>query len=184
MHLSLRRRQRSNWPCPCREAPAQSLGQPTLTALAATIIVKRKSYYEALEAANKQNEITVWPAPCDFRRGERTRRSYFKRGGEQLPRLGTGAALGHESLALTFCLATRRCMNLRRSLYRSSTSLRRHGKNQHGQDCQDEACNQRKKMVMRMGPKIPIAGPAKMRQGLHDQPPVTIKQQTRFSVSL
>lgn len=39
---------------------AQSLGQPTLTALAATILVRRKSYYEALEAANKENEITLW----------------------------------------------------------------------------------------------------------------------------
>jgi Fic family protein len=41
---------------------AQSLGQPTLIALAATILAKRKSYYEALEAANKQNEITAWLA--------------------------------------------------------------------------------------------------------------------------
>ncbi len=39
---------------------AQSLGQPTLTALAATILARRKSYYEALEAANKENEITHW----------------------------------------------------------------------------------------------------------------------------
>jgi Fic family protein len=39
---------------------AQSLGQPTLTALAATILARRKSYYEALEAANKCNEITDW----------------------------------------------------------------------------------------------------------------------------
>jgi len=39
---------------------AQSLGQPTLTALAATILARRKSYYEALEAANKENEITCW----------------------------------------------------------------------------------------------------------------------------
>jgi Fic family protein len=39
---------------------AQSLGQPTLTALAATILARRKSYYEALEAANKENEITRW----------------------------------------------------------------------------------------------------------------------------
>jgi Fic family protein len=30
--------------------------------LAATILAKRKSYYEALEAANKQNEITAWLA--------------------------------------------------------------------------------------------------------------------------
>ena len=41
---------------------AQSFGQPTLTALAATILARRKSYYEALEAANKQNEITAWLA--------------------------------------------------------------------------------------------------------------------------
>jgi Fic family protein len=42
------------------KALAQSLGQPTLTALAATILARRKSYYEALEAANKENEITGW----------------------------------------------------------------------------------------------------------------------------
>lgn len=42
------------------KALAQSLGQPTLTALAATILTRRKSYYEALEAANKENEITRW----------------------------------------------------------------------------------------------------------------------------
>lgn len=41
---------------------AQSLGQPTLTALAATILARRKSYYEVLEAANKENEITDWLA--------------------------------------------------------------------------------------------------------------------------
>jgi Fic family protein len=41
---------------------AQNLGQPTLIALAATILAKRKSYYEALEAANKRNEITEWLA--------------------------------------------------------------------------------------------------------------------------
>src|SRR5205807_2260274 len=39
---------------------AQSLGQPTLTALVATILVRRKGYYEALEEANKRNEITGW----------------------------------------------------------------------------------------------------------------------------
>ncbi len=39
---------------------AQSLGQPTLTALDATILAKRKSYYTALEAANKDNEVTDW----------------------------------------------------------------------------------------------------------------------------
>ena len=42
------------------KALAQSLGQPTLAALAATILSRRKSYYEALEAANKENEITRW----------------------------------------------------------------------------------------------------------------------------
>jgi Fic family protein len=42
------------------KALAQSLGQPTLTALAATILARRKSYYEALEAVNKENEITRW----------------------------------------------------------------------------------------------------------------------------
>ena len=41
---------------------AQSLGQPTLTALAATLLARRASYYDALEAANKQNEITGWLA--------------------------------------------------------------------------------------------------------------------------
>jgi len=42
------------------KALGQSLGQPTLTALAAAILARRKSYYEALEAANKGNEITRW----------------------------------------------------------------------------------------------------------------------------
>lgn len=44
------------------KALAQSLGQPTLTALAATILTRRRSYYDALEAANKQTEITGWLA--------------------------------------------------------------------------------------------------------------------------
>jgi len=43
------------------KALAQSLGQPTLTALAATILVRRKAYYAALEAANKSNDVTAWP---------------------------------------------------------------------------------------------------------------------------
>jgi Fic family protein len=42
------------------KALAQSLGQPTLTATAATILARRKSYYDALETANKQIEITGW----------------------------------------------------------------------------------------------------------------------------
>jgi Fic family protein len=42
------------------KALAQSTGRPALTALAATILLRRKAYYDALEAANKQNEITGW----------------------------------------------------------------------------------------------------------------------------
>ncbi len=42
------------------KALAQGLRQPTLIALAATILARRKAYYEALEAANKVNEITAW----------------------------------------------------------------------------------------------------------------------------
>jgi Fic family protein len=41
---------------------AQNLGQPSLIALAATILARRARYYAALEAANKQNEITNWLA--------------------------------------------------------------------------------------------------------------------------
>jgi len=41
---------------------AQSLGQPSLIALAATILPRRARYYAALEAANKSNEITEWLA--------------------------------------------------------------------------------------------------------------------------
>jgi Fic family protein len=39
---------------------AQSLGHPTLTALAATILAKRNAYYAALEANNKRQEVTPW----------------------------------------------------------------------------------------------------------------------------
>lgn len=42
------------------KALAQSAGRPTLTALAATMQVRRKEYYLALEAANKSNEVTGW----------------------------------------------------------------------------------------------------------------------------
>jgi Fic family protein len=42
------------------KALAQGFGQPTLTALAATILLRRKTYYVALEAANKSNEVTAW----------------------------------------------------------------------------------------------------------------------------
>lgn len=44
------------------KALAQTIGRPTLTALAATILAKRKDYYDALEANNKLNEITEWIA--------------------------------------------------------------------------------------------------------------------------
>lgn len=39
---------------------AQNLGQPTPVVLAATILARHKSYYEALESASKGNEITRW----------------------------------------------------------------------------------------------------------------------------
>lgn len=42
------------------KALAQCLGQPTLTALAATILIRRTAYYAALEAANKDTEATSW----------------------------------------------------------------------------------------------------------------------------
>lgn len=41
---------------------AQSLGQPTLIVLAATILARRARYYHALEAASQRNEITDWLA--------------------------------------------------------------------------------------------------------------------------
>lgn len=42
------------------KALAQSLGQPSLIALAHTIQRRRKAYYAALERNNKTNEITDW----------------------------------------------------------------------------------------------------------------------------
>jgi len=42
------------------KALAQCLGQPTLIALAYTIERNKKTYYTALEQANKRNEITPW----------------------------------------------------------------------------------------------------------------------------
>ncbi|HMF75005.1 MAG TPA: Fic family protein [Bryobacteraceae bacterium] len=42
------------------KALAQSLRQPTLIAVAATILANRKAYYEVLEAANRNNEMTAW----------------------------------------------------------------------------------------------------------------------------
>src|ERR1035437_10194255 len=42
------------------KALAQSFGQPPLIALAATMLIRRKAYYEALEVANKGNNLTPW----------------------------------------------------------------------------------------------------------------------------
>ena len=42
------------------KALAQCLGRPSLVALAATILLRRKAYYAALEAASTGNEITSW----------------------------------------------------------------------------------------------------------------------------
>lgn len=42
------------------KALAQSARRPTLNALAATILIHRKNYYRALEAANKANQVTPW----------------------------------------------------------------------------------------------------------------------------
>ena len=58
--------------------------------------------------------------------------------------------------------------------------LRWHCENQHSQDCQDGACDKRKQGVERMCAEIAIAGPPKVNKGLHDHPPATIRQQTRF----
>lgn len=41
---------------------AQTLGRPSLTALGATVLANRSEYYDALEAANKHNEVTRWLA--------------------------------------------------------------------------------------------------------------------------
>jgi Fic family protein len=42
------------------KALAQGLGRPTLTALAATILAKRKDYYDALGRNNTETELTDW----------------------------------------------------------------------------------------------------------------------------
>ena len=42
------------------KAMAQSFGQPLLVALATTILAHQKSYYEALEKANKQMDVSAW----------------------------------------------------------------------------------------------------------------------------
>ena len=42
------------------KALAQSLRHPALTALSPTILARRRSYYDAFEAANKANDVTKW----------------------------------------------------------------------------------------------------------------------------
>ncbi|MGD9691387.1 MAG: Fic family protein [Phycisphaerales bacterium] len=42
------------------KALAQGVGEPSLTALAATILRKRAAYYSELELANKSNTVTRW----------------------------------------------------------------------------------------------------------------------------
>jgi Fic family protein len=44
------------------KALAQGLGGPTLTALAETILLRRREYYHMLESSNKHNDITEWLA--------------------------------------------------------------------------------------------------------------------------
>lgn len=46
----------------CEKALSQCIGQPTLTALAATMLLRRKAYYAALQAASRDNAITSWIA--------------------------------------------------------------------------------------------------------------------------
>ena len=56
---------------------AQNLGQPSLIALAATILARRARYYAALEEANKKNEIANGspgsPGPQSRRNAARSR---------------------------------------------------------------------------------------------------------------
>jgi Fic family protein len=42
------------------KAMAQCFGQPLLVTLATTILAHQKSYYEALERANRQTDVTSW----------------------------------------------------------------------------------------------------------------------------
>ncbi|MBS1833660.1 MAG: Fic family protein [Acidobacteria bacterium] len=44
------------------KALSQAVAQPSLTALAATILVRRKAYYKSLEYANKRSDVTSWLA--------------------------------------------------------------------------------------------------------------------------
>ena len=44
------------------KALSQCVGQPTLTALAATMLLRRKAYYAALQAASADKDVTSWIA--------------------------------------------------------------------------------------------------------------------------
>jgi Fic family protein len=46
----------------CEKAISQTLGRSTLLALAATILARRREYYDILEASNKRNEVSGWLA--------------------------------------------------------------------------------------------------------------------------
>ena len=46
----------------CEKALSQCVGQPTVTALAATMLLRRKAYYAALQAATTDNELSSWIA--------------------------------------------------------------------------------------------------------------------------
>lgn len=46
----------------CEKVISQTLGRSTLLALAATILARRREYYDILEASNKRNEVTGWLA--------------------------------------------------------------------------------------------------------------------------
>ena len=46
----------------CEKALSQCVGQPTLTALAATMLLRRKAYYAALQAATTDKELSSWIA--------------------------------------------------------------------------------------------------------------------------
>jgi Fic family protein len=48
------------WRAIAEKALAQSLGHPPFTALAMTLLAKRKAYYKTLERHNSTTELTVW----------------------------------------------------------------------------------------------------------------------------
>jgi Fic family protein len=83
------------------KALAQGLGRPVITALASTILVRKKQYYDALAAASRTNEITgwlAWFAGVTLEAQQRTRaRAEFVLASSRLLR-ETGAALNPRQL--------------------------------------------------------------------------------------